>query len=629
VALRASPSFLLLGLLAAEFEGQILSTDLPRESGGLVAAVALAVGVGLLLSVALHELAHAVVGRGLGLPVGGIMLYLFGGLTSLDAEPASASDQAMVTLAGPLVNVVLGGACAAIALTLHSSGLVPEATWQLAGMNALLAAYNLVPGLPLDGGQLLRAALWRATGDRVRALRTTAWVGVGGGIMAGLVGLELLRRTHGYSFLLLTLAAILVVSGLQIVRASGVTARLEGVSAGQVARRAFTAAPDLPLSHRGPARGPRQPHGGARRRAGGRGTRGPPALGGGLLGRPPAAARHGAGQSAARRGPPGSHAPHPLDGVPRGRRPHGGGRAAGGRPRRHRHPRRAGAVNGRRGPLRTGDSVQLTDPKGRRHTVVLTEGGQFHTHRGIISHDDLLGRPEGIVVTSSGATDYVALRPLLADFVLSMPRGAAVVYPKDAATIVGRADIFPGARVVEAGAGSGALSCSLLRAVGAEGSLTSFERRPDFAEVARGNVERFFGAAPPGWHLVVGEATAMVDEVGSASVDRVVLDMLAPWEVLAPAAEVLVPGGVLCCYVATTTQLARAVEDLRALGCFTEPEAEETLVRSWHVDGLAVRPVHRMIGHTGFLVFSRRLAPGVAAPPRRRRPSKGAHDAPG
>jgi Zn-dependent protease len=248
VALRASPSFLLLGLLAAEFEGQILSTDLPRESGGLVAAVALAVGVGLLLSVALHELAHAVVGRGLGLPVGGIMLYLFGGLTSLDAEPASASDQAMVTLAGPLVNVVLGGACAAIALTLHSSGLVPEATWQLAGMNALLAAYNLVPGLPLDGGQLLRAALWRATGDRVRALRTTAWVGVGGGIMAGLVGLELLRRTHGYSFLLLTLAAILVVSGLQIVRASGVTARLEGVSAGQVARRAFTAAPDLPLA---------------------------------------------------------------------------------------------------------------------------------------------------------------------------------------------------------------------------------------------------------------------------------------------------------------------------------------------------------------------------------------------
>lgn len=286
-------------------------------------------------------------------------------------------------------------------------------------------------------------------------------------------------------------------------------------------------------------------------------------------------------------------------------------------------------MNGRRGPFTTGDSVQLTDPKGRRHTVVLAAGGRFHTHRGIIEHDALLGQPEGVVVTSSGATDYVALRPLLADFVLSMPRGAAVVYPKDAATIVGRADIFPGARVVEAGVGSGALTCSLLRAVGVEGRLLSVERREDFAGVARANVDRFFGGSPPWWRLLVGEADTMDTEVGPGGADRVVLDMLAPWEVLPAAASALAPGGVICCYVATTTQLARVVEELRALGCFTEPQAEESLARSWHVDGLAVRPEHRMVGHTGFLVFARRLAPGVTAPPRRRRPSKGAHDQPG
>lgn len=248
VEMRASPSFLLLGLVAAEFESQILSSDLPHESGGFVAVAALAVGIGLLLSVALHELAHAAVGRRLGLPVASIMLYLFGGLTSLDAEPATPTDQALVTLAGPLVNLLLGGGCAAVALNLHTRGLLGEASAQLAVMNALLAAYNLVPGLPLDGGQLLRAALWRITGDRTKALRTTAWVGITGGIMAGLLGFELLTRTDGYSLLLLTLSAILVVSGWQIVRASGVTARLESVSAGQVARRAFTAAPDLPLA---------------------------------------------------------------------------------------------------------------------------------------------------------------------------------------------------------------------------------------------------------------------------------------------------------------------------------------------------------------------------------------------
>jgi tRNA (adenine57-N1/adenine58-N1)-methyltransferase catalytic subunit len=274
-----------------------------------------------------------------------------------------------------------------------------------------------------------------------------------------------------------------------------------------------------------------------------------------------------------------------------------------------------------RGPFVAGDLVQLTDPKGRMHTIELVPGKEFHTHRGIIAHDDLIGEPEGIVVTSVAGTAYLALRPLLADYVLSMPRGATVVYPKDAAQIVGMADIFPGARVIEAGAGSGALTCSLLRAVGDHGEVSSYERRADFAEVARTNVERFFGAPPATWRLTVGD---LVESCTETDVDRVVLDMLAPWEVLEVAGAALTPGGVLCAYVATTTQLSRVVEGLREHGGFAEPQPWESFVRGWHVDGLAVRPEHRMIGHTGFLVTARRLAPGVSPPVRRRRPAKGA-----
>lgn len=278
----------------------------------------------------------------------------------------------------------------------------------------------------------------------------------------------------------------------------------------------------------------------------------------------------------------------------------------------------------RRGPLTAGDLVQLTDPKGRMHTIELAVGGEFHTHRGIVSHDELIGRPEGSIVNSTGGTAYLALRPLLADYALSMPRGAAVVYPKDAAQVVTMADIFPGAEVIEAGAGSGALTCSLLRAVGDHGRVTSYERRPEFAEVARTNVERFFGGPPPNWELVIAD---LATSVATAETDRVVLDMLAPWELVDTVASALLPGGVVCGYVATTTQLSRVVEALREHGGFTEPQAWESIVRGWHVDGLAVRPVHRMVGHTGFLVTARRLAPGVVAPPRRRRPAKGARPA--
>lgn len=278
-----------------------------------------------------------------------------------------------------------------------------------------------------------------------------------------------------------------------------------------------------------------------------------------------------------------------------------------------------------RGPFRAGDLVQLTDPKGRHSTITLHEGKTYHSHKGNFPHDELIGAPEGSVVKTNGGQDFLALRPLLSDFVLSMPRGATVVYPKDAAQIVGLADIYPGARVIEAGAGSGALSCSLLRAVGEGGSVSSYERREDFAAIARTNVERFFGAPHPAWRLTVGDlVTALPEQSADAEVDRVVLDMLAPWECLEAVAERLVPGGVLCCYVATTTQLSRVVEEMRSSGWFTEPASWETLVRTWHVEGLAVRPDHRMIGHTGFLVTARRMAPGVAPPVRRRRPAKGA-----
>jgi len=276
----------------------------------------------------------------------------------------------------------------------------------------------------------------------------------------------------------------------------------------------------------------------------------------------------------------------------------------------------------RRGPLRAGERVRLTDPKGRRHSVLLDAGKTFFTHKGSVDHDVMIGQPDGLVVTSSGGVDYLVLRPLLADHVVSMPRGAAVVYPKDAAQIVTLADIFPGARVVEAGVGSGALTCSLLRAVGVAGVVSSYERRADFAEIARDNVNGFFAGEHPAWRLTVGD---LATDLAERDVDRVVLDMLAPWECVPGVAAALAPGGLVCAYVATTTQLSRFVETVRAHAGFTEPESWESLVRGWHVEGLAVRPEHRMNGHTGFLVTARRLAPGVSAPRRSRRPSPGAY----
>lgn len=264
------------------------------------------------------------------------------------------------------------------------------------------------------------------------------------------------------------------------------------------------------------------------------------------------------------------------------------------------------------GPFAVGDRVQLTDAKGRHYTMLLSAGGEFHTHRGAIAHDAVIGLPEGSVVKSANGDPFLVLRPLLVDYVMSMPRGAQLIYPKDAAQIVLEGDIFPGARVLEAGAGSGALTCSLLRAVGPDGRVISYDVRADHAEHARRNVETYFGCAPANWQLIISDVADA--DLAAGSVDRVVLDMLAPWDVLDTVSRVLVAGGVLIVYLATVTQLSKTVEALRDQQCWTEPRAWETLQRGWNVVGLAVRPQHNMRGHTGFLVSARRLAPNTVAP---------------
>jgi tRNA (adenine57-N1/adenine58-N1)-methyltransferase len=275
-----------------------------------------------------------------------------------------------------------------------------------------------------------------------------------------------------------------------------------------------------------------------------------------------------------------------------------------------------------RGRFVAGDRVQLTDQKGKIYSITITPGKEWHTHKGWIIHDDLIGLPEGSVVSTSAGLKFTAFIPLLTDYVLSMPRGATIVYPKDAALIVGFSDIFPGARVLEAGVGSGALTLSLLRAVGPSGSVHSVERREEFAANATSNIENYFGGRPANWSLAIG---SVQEQEFDHEFDRVILDMLAPWECVEMAAKVLRPGGVFMAYVATTTQLSATAEALKDDGHFTEPESFESMVRGWHHEGLAVRPQQRMIGHTGFLIFSRRMAPGVEVLARRRRPAKGSY----
>jgi tRNA (adenine57-N1/adenine58-N1)-methyltransferase len=252
-------------------------------------------------------------------------------------------------------------------------------------------------------------------------------------------------------------------------------------------------------------------------------------------------------------------------------------------------------------PFEAGERILLFDTKGRRYLVQLVAGGEFHTHSGPVSHDELIGREEGLLVRSSRGARYTAVRPTLAEVILKMPRGAQVIYPKDLGPILILADIFPGARVLESGLGSGALSMTLLRA-GAE--VTGYEIRPDFAARAQANVAAFLGAGILEQYHV--ELRDVYDGVTATGLDRVVLDLPEPWRVVKAAEEALHPGGILVSYLPTIGQVS-TLRDALDRSAFGMAETIEVLQRSWHVDGQSVRPDHRMVAHTGFLTSARLL----------------------
>src|SRR3954452_10626530 len=254
--------------------------------------------------------------------------------------------------------------------------------------------------------------------------------------------------------------------------------------------------------------------------------------------------------------------------------------------------------SGRR-PFAAGERALLVDSKARRYLITLAEGGEFHSHAGITAHDDILGRQEGITVRSTAGARYTAVRPTLAEYVLKMPRGAQVVYPKDLGPLLIMADVFPGARIFESGVGSGAVSMTLLRA-GAH--VVGYELRADFAARARRNVESFLGADVP-YRI---EERSAYEEIDESDLDRVVLDLPEPWRVVKHAAAVLRPGGIFVAYVPTVGQIAQLREEL-AVSPFAMAETLEVLQRTWHVEGQSVRPDHRMVGHTGFLTSARLL----------------------
>jgi len=251
-----------------------------------------------------------------------------------------------------------------------------------------------------------------------------------------------------------------------------------------------------------------------------------------------------------------------------------------------------------------GDRVLLVDAKRRRHLITLAAGGEFHTHAGVLPHDSIIGEPEGVTVRTTLGSRLVAVRPTLSDYVLEMPRGAQVIYPKDLGPILMLADVFPGARVLESGVGSGALTLALLRAVGSAGHVTGYEIRDDFARRARTNVEGFLGPDVP---LDI-EVRDVYDGIGLDDLDRILLDLPEPWRVVKHAEQALHPGGIMLSYLPTIGQVSRLHEE-RADSLFGMIETLEVLQRTWHVDGQSVRPDHRMVAHTGFLTHARLLAP--------------------
>lgn len=250
-----------------------------------------------------------------------------------------------------------------------------------------------------------------------------------------------------------------------------------------------------------------------------------------------------------------------------------------------------------------GERVLLLDAKDRRYLVTLKEGAQFHTHKGFLLHDDVIGGPAGTRVKTTAGAVFIAVRPSLTDFVLKMPRGAQVIYPKDIAQICMMADVFPGAEVLEAGTGSGALTLGLLRAIGPTGRLVTVDRREEFHEKAKENIAAFSGGLPANIDMRVGD----VAEIDPGPVDRIILDLPEPWRIIATARTYLRPGGIFCSYVPSIVQVSQTCEALAEAGGFIEVSTTETLVRSWHVEGAAVRPDHRMVAHTGFITTARML----------------------
>jgi tRNA (adenine57-N1/adenine58-N1)-methyltransferase len=252
-------------------------------------------------------------------------------------------------------------------------------------------------------------------------------------------------------------------------------------------------------------------------------------------------------------------------------------------------------------PLEAGELVLLVDRKDRRYLFALQPGKEFHSHAGLITHDSLIGGPAGVRVSSSQGANYLVIRPTLSDVVLKMPRGAQVIYPKDIGPILMLADIFPGARVFESGLGSGALSMALLRA-GAD--IVGYELREDFASRAQKNVASFLGeSALDRYHVEIRDSYEAID---ARDIDRVVLDLPEPWNVIPRLADVLLPGGVVVAYTPSITQAVQ-VREMLAAGPYELAATTEILQRGWHIEGAAVRPDHRMVAHTGFLTHARRV----------------------
>jgi len=278
---------------------------------------------------------------------------------------------------------------------------------------------------------------------------------------------------------------------------------------------------------------------------------------------------------------------------------------------RARHAPGDRLLTGRTGPLAAGDVVLLLDRRGRRYLATLAAGGVHDLRGGRIPHDLMIGREEGSAVESSRGERVRVFRPTLAEFVLEMPRGAQVIYPKDLAMMTLWGDVYPGATVVEAGTGSGALTMALLRAVGSTGRVVSYEIREDFARQARRNISRLMGEP----EALTLRAHDIYDGIPDLPIDRLLLDLPEPWRVVPHAAQAIRPGGIWVSYVPTVPQAAQTVETLRAAGAFATIDTFETLLRPWNIEGLSVRPAHRMVAHTGLITTARRIAGPPAVEP--------------